>query len=48
MKEIIFYQNSKFKFSFAWYDFWIGFFIDTTKKKLYLCLLPTLLITLNL
>ena len=48
MKEVIFYQNNKFKFSFAWYDLWMGFFMDTNKKRLYICPLPTLLFTINL
>lgn len=47
MKEKIFFQNNRLKFSFAWYDLWIGFFIDSSKKKLYICPLPTLLITIN-
>ena len=32
------------KISFAWYDLWIGVFIDTKKKRVYICPLPTLLI----
>jgi len=48
MKEFIIFQNQKFKFSFAWYDLWIGAFVDTAKKKLYICPIPTLLFTINL
>ncbi len=47
MKEIIFFKNNRFKFSFAWYDLWIGFFVDTNKRKIYFCLIPTLLLTIN-
>jgi hypothetical protein len=47
MTEKIFFENKHFKFSFAWYDLWIGFFIDTKKRKLYFCLIPTLLLTIN-
>lgn len=32
---------------FAWYDLWIGAFIDTAKRTLYVCPLPTLLIVLR-
>ena len=48
MKEIIIFQTKKIKFSFAWYDLWIGAFVDTNKKRLYICLIPTLLLTINL
>jgi len=47
MKEKIFFENKYFKFSFAWYDLWFGCFVDTNKKKLYICLIPTLLLTIN-
>lgn len=30
----------RLKFKFVWYDIWIGLFIDTNKKRLYLCPLP--------
>jgi hypothetical protein len=29
---------------FAWYDLWIGAYIDRPNRTLYLCPLPTLLI----
>lgn len=41
-------RQEKIKLSFAWYDPWIGFYIDSDHKKLYICLIPTLLITINL
>lgn len=47
MKEIIFFQNPKFKFSFAWYDLWVGFFIDAEKRKIYFCPLPAVLFTIK-
>lgn len=47
MKSITLLKIRKFKLSFAWYDFWIGFYIDRDNKKLYICPIPTLLITIN-
>ncbi len=48
MTDKILYQSGRFRLSFAWYDLWVGAFIDTAKQKLYLCPLPTILITVNL
>ncbi len=33
-------KNLKIKFSFLWYDFWVGIFFDRTKKILYICPVP--------
>jgi hypothetical protein len=30
-------DNKKFKFFFAWYDMWIGVFVDKKKKFIYFC-----------
>ncbi|MDD4290006.1 MAG: hypothetical protein PHH83_01880 [Patescibacteria group bacterium] len=48
MKSITIIKTGKFKLSFAWYDLWIGFYIDKDNKKLYICPIPTILITINL
>lgn len=48
MKDYILFEKGRFKLSFAWYDIWVGAFIDTTKSKVYICLIPTFLITIKL
>jgi len=35
----------KVSFSLKWYDAWIGCYIDTKSKRLYLCLIPFCLLT---
>jgi hypothetical protein len=47
MREFIFFQNNRIKLSFAWYDLWIGLFVDAVKRKIYFCPVPTILFTLN-
>lgn len=32
----------KFKLLFAWYDLWIGIFIDKSKRKIYIFPIPCL------
>jgi hypothetical protein len=34
----------KIKMFFAWYDFWIGCYYDRINKRLYLCLLPMIVL----
>jgi hypothetical protein len=48
MKDYKISEFGNFKLSFAWYDLWIGLFTDTNRRKLYICLIPTLLITIKL
>lgn len=47
MKDIKLIDKGRLRVSLAWYDIWIGLFVDTIKKKLYVCPLPGLLITLR-
>lgn len=37
---ILIKNNIKFKIFFAWYEFWIGGYWDSTYKALYLMLIP--------
>ena len=48
MKDIEIFKIKRVRLSVAWYDIWIGFFIDSEKKKLYICPLPCVLFTINL
>ncbi len=47
MKDYVLFKTTKLKISFAWYDLWIGAFIDTDKRRIYICPIPTLLITIS-
>lgn len=47
MKPLKFFDLGKINFSIARYDLWIGAYIDTDKKKLYLCPLPCCLFTIK-
>ena len=35
------------KVFFAWYDAWIGVFVDTKKRAVYICPLPMLVIKIS-
>jgi len=48
MKSIKLLRLGRFKISFAWYDLWIGFYIDSDENILYICPIPTLLFTIKL
>lgn len=47
MKDIKIFETGYLSFSFAWYDLWVGVFIDSAKKKIYVCPLPALLFTIK-
>jgi len=47
MKDYKILEIRNFKLSFAWYDLWIGLFIDADKRKLYICIIPALLLTIK-
>lgn len=44
MNERYYYE---FKVFFAWYDIWIGMYIDKKKETLYICLLPCVVIRIK-
>lgn len=48
MKNIKIFEFGRIRLSFAWYDLWIGAYIDAKNKILYICLIPTILLTINL
>jgi len=37
-------KSRRVRFSFAWYDLWVGAYYDRTKRTWYVCPLPMLLI----
>lgn len=43
------YQGKRFTVNtyFKWYDLWVGVFVDTKKKILYICPLPTWVIEIG-
>lgn len=47
MEDIKLIETKRVRISLAWYDIWIGLFIDTDKKKLYICPVPGLLVTIK-
>ena len=47
MKDPIIYRIKNIKLSFAWYDLWIGAYIDSHNKRIYICLIPTILLTIK-
>ena len=47
MRDYKIFEIGNVRLSFAWYDLWIGLFIDSKKRKLYICLIPTLLLTVK-
>jgi hypothetical protein len=40
-------QQMKIKIFFAWYDLWVGLYIDKENKTLYICLIPTVVIKIQ-
>ena len=47
MKDIKILDKGRIRISIAWYDLWIGAFVDSVKQKLYICPLPGLLLTVR-
>ena len=37
----------KIRLLFAWYDLWVGAYVDRAKQTLYVCPLPTLLLVVR-
>jgi hypothetical protein len=36
--------SPRVRLRFAWYDLWVGAYIDRAKRVIYICPLPTLLV----
>lgn len=41
-------MKERLKIYFAWYDLWVGMFIDRVNNRLYICPLPCLVIRVQL
>ncbi len=41
-------RDARMRVRFAWYDLWIGAYIDRTNRVVYICPLPTLLLEVRL
>lgn len=41
-------ELGSFKLLLAWYDMWIGVFVDTKQKVVYICPLPMVVIRVEL
>jgi hypothetical protein len=39
------FSAGRLSLSFAWYDLWVGLYIDPIKGTVYICPLPTILVT---
>jgi hypothetical protein len=46
-KDKVLYERGRFRLSYAWYDLWVGAFVDTKQQRVYICLFPGLLITIS-
>ncbi len=40
-------HKKRISLNFVWFDMWIGFFVNTDKKKIYFCLLPCIVFSFN-
>ena len=40
-------METKWRLFFAWYDFWVGFFYDQKKTKLYIFLIPMIVLEIE-
>lgn len=38
-------KKRRLKLQFKWFDLWVGIFIDTKKKIIYVCFVPTIIIS---
>lgn len=48
MKDVRLLSLGRVTVAWAWYDLWIGAYIDRKNKILYICPFPTLLLTIDL
>ena len=47
MKDYKILEIGNIRVSFAWYDIWIGVYVDKDRRRVYICPIPTILVRIE-
>jgi hypothetical protein len=47
MKDYKILEIGNIRISFAWYDIWIGVYVDKDRRRVYICPIPTILVRIE-